>query len=58
MIIARETNDEDTVRLSDAHLGPSGHGVVALVQDHAVDILLLAQPAEQPELVHTETQHY
>lgn len=54
MVVACEAHYEDTVCLSDAHLGPACHRVVTLIQDHTVDILLLTQPAEQPELIHTE----
>ena len=53
VVIARQPHYEDGVCLADAHLGPLGHGAVTLVQHHAVDVLLLAQPAEQPELIHT-----
>lgn len=33
-------------------LAPFGQLVVTLVQHHAMDVLLLAQPAEEPVLIH------
>ena len=51
----KEPHYEDTVGLSDAVLGPLGQGVVTLVQCHPMDVLLLAKPVQQPELIHTAT---
>ena len=52
--VLRESDNENTVGLSDAVLSPLGEGHVTLVQHHPVDVLLLTQPAEQPELIHSE----
>ena len=48
------SHDEDGVSLPDAVLGPLADAGVTLVQHHALNVLLLIQPAGQPELIHTE----
>ena len=50
-LLVPQPHDEDAVGLSDAALGPGGHGEVRLVQDDPVDVLLLRQPAGQTVLV-------
>lgn len=48
------SHDEDGISLPDAVLGPLADARVTLVQHHALNVLLLIQPAGQPELIHTE----
>lgn len=53
-ILLPQSHDDDAVGLADAALRPGGQGVVGLVEDDAVDVLLLAQPAGQSVLVDAE----
>lgn len=46
-----QAHDEDAVSLADAALGPRGHAAIGLVQDDAIDVLLLGQPAGEAVLV-------
>ena len=48
------SHDEDGVSLPDAVFGPLADAGVTLVQHHALNVLLLIQPAGQPELIDTE----
>ena len=48
------SHDEDGVSLPDAVLRPLADAGVTLVQHHALNVLLLIQPAGQPELIHAE----
>lgn len=50
-LLLTQPNDDDAVRLADAALGPGGEVGVRLVQDDAMDVLLLAEPAGQTVLM-------
>lgn len=49
--LVAQAHDEDAVGLADAAHGPRCEGAVGLVEDDAVDVLLLRQPPRQPVLV-------
>jgi len=52
-LLVSQSHYQDAVSLPDAALSPRSKGAVCLVQDDAVDVLLLAQPARQAVLMDT-----
>lgn len=50
-LLVAQDDDEDAVGLADAADGPRRQGEVSLVEDDAVDVLLLRQPARQAVLL-------
>lgn len=57
-VLLSQSHDNDAVGLTDAPLRPRGQRVVGLVENDAVDVLLLAQPAGQTVLVHTAEEKH
>lgn len=43
-VLLSQSDDNDAVRLTDAPLGPWGQSVVRLVENYAMDVLLVAEP--------------
>lgn len=52
-LLIPKSDNEDTVSLADAALGPRCHSVVGLVKDDPIYVLLLGQPARETVLVDT-----
>lgn len=50
-LLVAQPYDEDAVGLTDTAHGPRCQGTVGLVQDDAVDVLLLCQPAREAVLL-------
>lgn len=57
-ILLTQAHDDDAVSLADAALCPGGQVDITLVQDNAVEVLLLTQPAGQAVLVNAADQGY
>lgn len=55
-LLVSQPYDEDAVGLADAALGPGRHAAVRLVEDDAVDVLLLGQPARETVLMDAEEE--
>ncbi len=52
-LLLTESHDDDAVSLADAALGPGCEAGVRLVEDDAMDVLLLPEPAGQTVLMDT-----
>lgn len=52
-LLLPQSHDDDAVRLTDAALGPRSEVGVRLVEDNAMDVLLLSKPAGQTVLMDT-----
>lgn len=52
-LLLTQSHHDDAVSLTDAALGPGCEARVGLVEDNAMDVFLLPEPAGETVLVHT-----
>lgn len=52
-LLLTQSHNDDAVSLTDAALGPRCEARVRLVEDDAMDVFLLPEPAGETILVHT-----